>query len=71
MRNIILKEKVIEFLNKACIYTATLLVAVLVFIAFGFDTHVNAADVLADHAEHQQDDACQQIGRELTTVIMP
>ena len=43
MRNIILKEKVIEFLNKACIYTATLLVAVLVFIAFGFDTPVNAA----------------------------
>ena len=43
MRNIILKEKVIEFLNKACIYTATLLVAVLVFIAFGFETPVNAA----------------------------
>ena len=43
MRNIILKEKVIEFLNKACIYTATLLVAVRVFIAFGFDTPVNAA----------------------------
>lgn len=38
-----MKEKVIEFLNKACIYTATLLVAVLVFIAFGFDTPVNAA----------------------------
>ncbi len=43
MRNIILKEKVIDLLNKACIYTATLLVAVLVFIAFGFDTPVNAA----------------------------
>ena len=43
MRNIILKEKVIDFLNKACIYTATLLVAVLVFIAFGFETPVNAA----------------------------
>lgn len=38
-----MKEKVIEFLNKACIYTATLLVAVLVFIAFGFETPVNAA----------------------------
>lgn len=43
MRNKILKEKVIDFLNKACIYTATLLVAVLVFIAFGFETPVNAA----------------------------
>lgn len=43
MRNIILKEKVIDLLNKACIYTATLLVAVLVFIAFGFETPVNAA----------------------------
>lgn len=43
MRNKILKEKVIDILNKACIYTATLLVAVLVFIAFGFETPVNAA----------------------------
>ncbi|MBO4510835.1 MAG: cell wall hydrolase [Lachnospiraceae bacterium] len=42
-----MKEKVIRTLNKACIYTATLLVAVLVFIAFACNTPVNAASPMS------------------------